>query len=1350
MQSGPASDSPPTNGWPLILTLHLEGSLLTAFATDGHGLFCHGALALGGAPALPASVAALLAGWPRHELPHPHPHPRLPRLHLQLPLALDALPWEACPLVAPGRAGAHLGERLGERFSVLRQVLNGQAAIGPAPGPATAPRPSRGLHLASPGLPASQAPGLVVHHTPLADVDAFIALAQNHEVIDLRACAAAQPAWLAGLPAGTPAALMLLALPQGAAAQWGNWALAAKAAGVAAWAPGAVALRGPGAGDDELLALCRLWAHGGSLGDAMSMSMTRNITAIATTPTNQATAAQRRRSQTGQALPRLYGDAWLPRAADDDTPDDTPLFEDGLRQVTAMSFDLVGSTRLMSQWGNERYSQVLAAFHACCRELIERHGGLMDDPQGDDGLMAYFGMPVASETAAAQAVRAGLRMVPAVAELGMQLRVGVATGQVAVAGGQPVGLPVHLAARLQSAAAPGTVLVAESTRALVADLADALVLVPEFHAVSFKGIAGPQSAYRAEPLADGPAPLALAEPPALAAFLGRETELSLLLEAFGRASAGAGQVLLVQGEAGIGKSRLLREFRAALHAGGHAALHCRCTPEGSATAYSALLVALREFIGLRETDAPASARAKVAALLGGPPWQLDDEAASLLLALLYPGLAGTKAPAAERARERTLALLLSMVSTAARAAVVCITIDDVHWADPSTAELLARLAAQAGALPLMIIASARSGLPLPWQPPAASAHLTLRGLGEDAALALVSQVCADTPGLAPDVLAWLAQRGDGVPLFLEESARMAARAAAEPGGLLRQQDIPARLQDLLMARLDSVGAARSVAQIGAVLGREFSTELLQAVVHDSGAALPPARVEQHLATLLEAGLLLRAGAQAEPGFRFRHALIRDTAYASLWERDRKGTHEQVAATLKAGFAAKLALQPELLAHHLAQAGLAWPALQAYEAAARGAAARSAHHEAIKLARRGLELATQLPQQPEHQRCELRLQLLLAARHIAVEGYGAAQVEAAYLRAGELCTALGDTAARVRVGLGLEGYYFMRADFQRALALADEAARAGSGDVLQAIQTDWARANVRWHQGDLPTALSLMDGCLQRYQSTMFKPGALQDPAVMCLCYSAWGLWERGELALALQRVAHALALASELKHPFSQGEAHGFAASLHLFMGEAAAGLRQADQAIAICEEGGFAVWAAHAHMMRGRCRVALGDLAGGLQEMAQAYANWLATGAVVTRPLYLALQAEGLMLAGDSAAALGLLAQAEATARQNNELYHLAEVLRLRGLAHLQQDGPATAQRAQARQAFMQAHALALRQGKRMFALRSALALLRCAKGKAQQAQDRLRLRARLAELPDEPLHAELQAAKRQVVEQT
>ena len=1067
-----------------------------------------------------------------------------------------------------------------------------------------------------------------------------------------------------------------------------------------------------------------------------------------------AAAAPRQRLLPAPALPRLYGDAWLARAAEVDNPDatldDTPLFEDGLRQVTAMSFDLVGSTRLMSQWGNERYSQALAAFHACCRELIERHGGLMDAPQGDDGLMAYFGLPVASETAAAQAVRAGLCMAAAVAELGMQLRVGVATGQVAVAAGQAVGLPVHLAARLQSAAAPGTVLVAESTRALVADalVAGALVLVPEFNAVSFKGIAGPQSAYRAEPLADGPARLALAEPPALAAFLGREAELNLLLESFGRASAGAGQVLLVQGEAGIGKSRLLREFRAALHAGGHAVLHCRCTPEGAATAYSALGVALRELIGLREADEPASARTKVAALLSGPPWRFDDEAASLLLALLYPGHAGAGAAAAERARERSLALLVSLVSTAARAAVLCITFDDVHWVDPSTAELLARLAAQAGALPLMIIASARSGLALPWQPPAGSVHLTLRGLGEDAALALVSQVCAQTPGLAPDVLAWLAQRGDGVPLFLEESARMAARAAAEPGGMLRQQDIPARLQDLLMARLDSVGAARSVAQIGAVLGREFSTELLQAVVHDSGAALAPARVEQHLATLLEAGLLLRAGAQAEPGFRFRHALIRDTAYASLWERDRKGTHEQVAATLKASFPAKLALQPELLAHHLAQAGLAWPALQAYEAAARWAAARSAHREAIKLARRGLELAAQLPQQPDHQRCELRLQLLLAARHIAVEGYGAAQVETAYLRAGELCTALGDAAVRVRVGLGLEGYYFMRADFERALSLADEAARASTGDALQAIQTDWARANVRWHQGDLPTALSLMDGCLQRYQATMFKPGTLQDPAVMCLCYSAWGLWERGEVALALQRVAHALALASELKHPFSQGEAHGFAASLHLFMGEAAAGLRQADQAIAICEEGGFAVWAAHAHMMRGRCRAALGDVAGGLREMAQAYANWVATGAVVTRPLYLALQAEGLMLAGDHAAALGLLAQAEATARQNNELYHLAEVLRLTGQAHLQQAGPAAP--AAARRAFLQAHALALQQGKRMFALRSAQALLCSAQGPAQVAKDRKRLRERLAELPDEPHNTELQAAWRQLAAKT
>lgn len=964
--------------------------------------------------------------------------------------------------------------------------------------------------------------------------------------------------------------------------------------------------------------------------------------------------------------PALYGDPKLVLQP----ATDRPGLGDHLRQVTAMSCDLVGSTKLLGLWGAERYSDMLNSYHSACAGIVARWGGVSDIPQGDDGVMCYFGIPLAYEDSAARALRAGLEILQMVAQLGVQVRLGVVTGHVVVKGGQPFGVSLHLAARLQSIARPNTLVASDSTRQIVKDkfVFERLSSLPQL-----KGFSLTTTAYQVlGEVMDGTTLPRDGAPPRTP-FVGRDAEITLIESHWTEVHTGGMRCVLVSGEAGMGKSRLASEFRRRLAARNQRAIECRCTPEHIHSAFHPLIDLLRRRLRLGDNE---SVEAKLEKIKSRLPLEMAHDGnlalvASLLSVPTEGHLPPLKAPA-EKQRQATLDVLVAWLLQESRRGPVCLLIEDLQWIDPSTREFVHRVVTEMEQAPLLLLMTLRSEQQPPHDPGFMVHEIALKGLSADATRAMILTACGPS-AVTGEMVQLLADKADGVPLFIEESARMVmdlgVQAHSGDAALAARFSVPTTIHDLLMARLDRLAGAKQVAQVGATIGREFSLSLLQAILGHETSPIGLNHLPAQLTTLVRSGLLVEKGGAGAANYFFKHALVRDTAYGSLWERDRKRLHRTIANVVREQFQDLAQSQPELLAHHFAQSGNDAQALEYWERAARRSAARSAHMEATNHLRSGLGLLARLPAVPERDRTELRLQLMLAGQLIATHGYGADQVGHAYERAAELCERAGDEAAQMKTLLGLEGYHFMRADFERAHVIARQATAmlGDSVDPIRKIQLQWAVGNIRFHQGEFAATVEQLDACLSAYDAIPHHPSMVQDPGVICLCYSAWALWEIGQADQALVRVQKAVAMAEQLEHKFSMAEAHAFCASVHLFRGEYPQAMQSAQRARDICQENGFAVWLAYAQLLHGRLLAELGDPTSGVEEMRLAYGMWVSTGAVVTSPLYLAMQAEGLALAGRPDEGLAVLAQAFEMVCKYKEHYHEAEIRRLTGELILQ-----------------------------------------------------------------------------------
>lgn len=980
---------------------------------------------------------------------------------------------------------------------------------------------------------------------------------------------------------------------------------------------------------------------------------------------------------------------------------------DNRRQITILACDIVHSTELLKSLGDERYSEILSQYHRTVAEIVHDHLGSIEDPQGD-GILAFFGFPVAQEDCSTQAVKTAISICSGVRSLDVQVRIGISTGLVAVRKGKPVGDVIHFATRLQAEAIPGQILVSAATRDIVSGPI-AFERLKGKH--NLKGFGESARLYRVLPHAPG----SLAAPNVrhLTPFLGRLGELQTIEREWECAQSGEVRTVLITGDAGIGKSRLVREFRSWLSTLGHDTYEFRCSPQHTSSAFYPLIEFLRSRLGVRDDENVKPQQERIERVLSA---RVPVQGAATLVADLLGLSRGPQRPASAHAldkkRRMTLDLMVRWLACESRKSAICVIVEDIHWIDPSSKDLLGLVCnLSAPVLVLATVRAERAQGPMQW---ISGRVIELKGLSQDVAREMVQRVSGKSP-LSAEVVRLLSQRGDGVPLYIEESTRMAVEISESVNRkdvvFLIHSTVPSRIHDLLMARLDRLGDAKQVAQLGGTIGREFPFALLEAVLNVDGVPMRIQDLPSQMATLLESGLVIPVGDPRDRRFAFKHALIRDAAYQSLWERDRKSLHQLIAGVITERFPALVEIQPELLAYHYTQAGLDTLAVTYWERAARLAVSRSAYDEAISHLNSGLRLIEAQPDTFDRRSVELRLLLLLAGRLIASEGYGADRVEEAYTRALELCTQVDDPAALRKARLGLEGYYFMRADFAKAREFAEQVAAVEQPQPLEmrTLQADWAISNILFHQGELESAVTRMDQCLQKYDRARHHPGAVQDPGVMCLCYSAWALWELGYPDEAMKRANEVIALAHALDHKFSIGEAYGFCTAVHFFRGENELALMRAGQAVEICEVHGFSVWLAHAKMLRGRIVAELGGIDDGIQEMLQAYSMWTKTGAVVTRPFYLAMLAEGYALAGRVADGLAALDNAREIIRTCGERYYEPEIQRLVGeLLSASKSRRSSRRPAEAEQWFRSAIEVARERRLRSLELRATTSLVR------------------------------------------
>ena len=824
------------------------------------------------------------------------------------------------------------------------------------------------------------------------------------------------------------------------------------------------------------------------------------------------------------------------------------------RHLTVLFSDLVGSTEISARLDPEEFRELVADYHSAAAEAISAFGGYVAKYLGD-GVMAYFGWPEAHDNDAERAARAGLAILEGVAALNnrdansdgvkLSVRVGIDTGTVVIGKGggsdsEVFGDTANIAARVQSVADPDAVIVTPAVNRLVAGL---FVVEPR-GAHQLKGIAEPLNLYRIMRLSSVQNRLAASMVHGLTPFVGRDEETRLLWNCWERASDGQGQVLLISGEAGIGKSRLVRQFRKRLAETPHLWLECAGSPYFQNTPLNPIADMLQQGFAQRGDGSDAAKLTELEKALELAGLKLA-EAVPLIAPMLnlpadekYPPLMLSP----EQQRKRLLTTLAGWFFGAGQSVVMAV--EDLHWFDASSLELMQLLIEQAATARVMLVCTARPEFRAPWTPRAHHMHLTLTRLNARDAREMVVNVVAQSV-FSGDAIEKLVERTGGVPLFVEELTR----AMLEQGdSKLSAREIPATLHDSLMSRLDRLGHAKEVAQIAAVVGREFSYELMLAI-----ASIPEDDLQSALAKLADAELIYVRGIPPEATYSFRHALIQDAAYGALLKSKRKQVHERVARVHEMRSGRTFETQPELLAHHYTEAGLAVLAISYWHKAGQRAAEGSANQEAVAHLSRGLEQLETLPDTPERSELELALQTTLGPVLIATKGYAAPEVGAVYDRALELCQRVENSSQLPIVVFGLFAFYVVRADHEKALTLGKHLLRLAESaqDRALLLQAHNALGLALFFRGDFAAARDHLEKCLALYDLEQHRSLAFsyagQDPGVTSSVFSAWASHTTGYPDQALKRSRDALSLAQLLSHPYSLAYARGIAAAFHQF-----------------------------------------------------------------------------------------------------------------------------------------------------------------------------------------------------------
>jgi class 3 adenylate cyclase/predicted ATPase len=989
------------------------------------------------------------------------------------------------------------------------------------------------------------------------------------------------------------------------------------------------------------------------------------------------------------------------------------------RQLTVMFCDLVGSTELSTQLDPEDLREVIAAYHRAVADVVRTLDGFVARYMGD-GVLAYFGYPRAHEDEAERAVRAGLGVIDAVGRLdvksvGLHARVGIATGLVVVGDligegsaqeQSAVGETPNLAAGLQALAAPDAVVIAASTRRLVGNLFE----YRDLGTVAIKGIAGPVQAWQVLRPSLLESRFEALRGLALSTLIGRDEEIDLLLQRWARAKSGDGQVILVSGEPGIGKSRIVAALAERLHDEPHIRLSYFCSPYRQDSALYLFIDQLGRAAEFTRDDPPASRLEKLEALLARsePP---EADVALLADLMSLPTSARHPLPdlSPQRKKERTLEALIRRLKGLARRQPVVVVFEDAHWIDPTSRDLL-DLTEQIGNLPVLLIVTFRPEFQPPWTGQPQVTMLALNRLDRRDRIALVEQIAAGKT-LPDQVVDQIVDRTDGVPLFVEELTKSVLES-----GLLREEAdryildqalppfaIPTSLHDSLMARLDRLAPVRHVAQIGAAIGREFSYPLLRAV-----SRLSDGELEAALAHLVASELVFQRGAPPEAVYAFKHALVQDAAHGSLLRSSRQQLHAQIADALQTHSPELMESQPELFAQHYTEAGLVEKSVTYWGQAGRRSAARSAMAEAVAQLQKGLHQLKLLPETPERQRQELEFCSSLGAALRFAKGLAALETGLAYARARELWEKLGSPSEFLHVPYGQSRFHSARGEFDLARRLDEDLLSLSRqrnesvGLVLGHLSSGrdlmflGRFASCRSHLED---ALAFYDPIIHRslvHQATI-------HPQVVSRGYLGIALFCLGLPDRALASRSAAIAEARRLAHPPSLAVAWHSSAILLSLVGDDAVLGEWADQAAAVTTEQRFPRWNAVETIFRGWVKIKHGDVAEGISLLRSGSIADRAMGSEAWVPYHIALLAGGYEAAGEIEEALTLLNDAFEIVERTGAHWFAAELNRHKGRLLLRQGHSEAAE-----QLYRRALTIAEEQGARLWELRAAASLAR------------------------------------------
>ncbi len=1019
-------------------------------------------------------------------------------------------------------------------------------------------------------------------------------------------------------------------------------------------------------------------------------------------------------------------------------------FEPERRQLTVMFCDLVGSTALAERVDPEELHTLLARYQDTCASVIHRYDGHIARYVGD-GLLVYFGYPQAHEDDPERAVRAGLGIVEAMRaleteiakpEVSLAVRVGIATGLV-IAGDigsgarrevqAIVGQTANLAGRLQALAAPNTVVVGPGSYRLVKDVFECDDLGPQ----TLKGFAEPIAAYRVRTATDLSSRFEVSARRGLTPLVGRDGEIQLLLDRWEHAKQGEGQVVLIAGEAGVGKSRIVRAFRERLEGEPHnSVLYYGSAYYQHSALYPAIDQVVR-WLRFEKEDNPVQKLDKLERVLQDLGLSVAELAPVLAALLSLP--ASDRYPITEldpeRLKKRTLHALASTILAMASQHPVLMLVEDLHWLDPSTLELLSFLVGQLREARSLLVMTFRPEFVLTWENQAHATHLTLNRLSRKQTELLALRV-ADNKTLPREVLEEIVAKTDGVPLFVEELTKDVLES-----GLLQQAGdrlvlsapraplaIPTSLQDSLMARLDRLGPVKEVAQLAATLGRRFDHELLASV-----SSLDHKRLEDALAQLIEAKLIYRRGLPPDAQYEFKHALVRDTAYQSLLKKTRQRHHRRIAQVLTERFPQLADTEPEILAQHHMQAGLMEQAVHYWQRAGQRAIERSANVEAIAHVSKGLELIEKLPATTQCARHELSLYLTLGPALIAVKTSGADVVEQAYTRARELCRQVGELADLFTVSWGLWSHYTQRAQLSAAKRFAEELltlAKEQDDEIrLQAHHAGWSTFSAL---GDLSSCLHHSQQGIALYRIDKHRTHAFRygghDPGACARAHGALALWLSGYPDRAVEQSRDAIGLAEQLAHPYTLIHSHTLAAHVHQHRREVPSVKEHAEAVTALCNEHDITPqYGATSQILRSWAQVADGRADEQVATMRASIDAFQKLGAGLRLSYYLCLLAEAYLEIDNAEQGLRALAEAHDFLERTGERTWEAEIARLKGELLL---SPSIGkQETEAQACFDQAIQVARRQAAKGFELRATTSLSRLWRdqGRHKEARDLL-----------------------------